>query len=87
MTSIRKSVVICVLFFTLYEFIQVKAYPCFSDFNWGYGPYCCERMLQPEDNVNVCRSNCIGEDCILNTDCATGESCCGGANKCNTSYV
>ena len=84
MTSVRKSVVICVLFFTLYEFIQVKAYPCRSDSNCGNGQYCCKRPY-PVDNV--CRSNCIGESCILDSNCATGESCCGGPGKCNTSCV
>ena len=86
MASIWKSAVVCVLFLTLYVFVQAKA--CTRDYECRYGyeyeQYYCERRY-PEDNV--CRSNCIGESCIVDSDCATGESCCGGPDKCNTSCV
>ena len=84
MASIRKNAVVCVLFLTLYVFVQAKACISDSECRHGYAQYCCERRY-PEDNV--CRSNCIGESCIFDTDCATEESCCGGSNKCNTSCV
>ena len=37
--------------------------------------------------INVCRTNCIGESCILHSDCAPGESCCDATDKCATSCV
>jgi hypothetical protein len=39
------------------------------------------RRKYPEDNV--CRISCIGESCIVNSDCASGE-CCNSDDKCAT---
>ena len=36
---------------------------------------------------NVCGFDCIGESCIVDSDCASGESFCGGTDKCATSCV
>ena len=85
MAFVRKTSVFCVIFLTLHVFIQVKAFgPCIYDSQCGLLKYCCDRRY-PENNI--CRSNCIGESCILNSDCAPGESCCNATDKCATSCV
>ena len=85
MASIRKTTVFCITFLALYILTDVKAFSeCYSQKDCGYGQYCCERRY-PESNV--CRSDCIGESCILNSDCAPGESCCDGTDKCAISCV
>ena len=82
MAFIRKSSVFCVVFLSLYVFTQVKAFnQCTYDFQCtGFGQYCCDRKF-PENNV--CRSNCIDETCILDSDCAPGE-CCDSDDKCKS---
>ena len=82
MAFIRKSSVFCVVFLSLYVFTQVKAFnQCINDYQCtGFGQYCCDRKY-PEDNV--CRSNCIDETCILDSDCAPGE-CCDSDDKCKS---
>ena len=85
MACIKKTTVFCVTFLAVYTvFSKVEAYnqcnydsDCTSSFQTEY---CCDRKY-PEDNV--CRSNCIDESCILDSDCAPGE-CCDSDNKCTT---
>ncbi|CAB4012675.1 Hypothetical predicted protein [Paramuricea clavata] len=80
MACLKKITLFCVLFPVLYAvFSQVTANAeCFSD-SQCFG-YCCDRKY-PDDNV--CRFSCIGESCIINSDCAPGE-CCNSDDKCAT---
>ena len=90
MASIRKpdsDIVFCVLILAFYVvFSQVEAYECFYDSNCTSSHYCCVRKY-PENWV--CRSNCIGETCILHSDCARprGEFCCFGIGRCATTCI
>ena len=83
MACITKTTLFCVIFLALYVFTHVKAFTCYSN-TCGYGQYCCNRRYPESD---VCRSDCIGESCILDSDCGPGESCCGGTDKCAISCV
>ena len=82
MACIKKTSVFCVRFLSLYVFTQVKAFDqCTYNYQCtGFGQYCCDRKY-PEDNV--CRSNCIDETCIRDSDCAPGE-CCDSDDKCKS---
>ncbi|CAB4029947.1 Hypothetical predicted protein [Paramuricea clavata] len=85
MACIRKTTVFCVLFLVLYVvFSYVEANECSSHFDCSGLQYCCDRKY-PEDNV--CRYSCIGQSCILDNDCAPGESCCDSDEKCATTCV
>ena len=82
MACLKKITHFFVLFPVLYAvFSQVAANAeCLFDSQcFGYS-YCCDRKY-PEDNV--CRISCIGESCIVNSDCASGE-CCNSDDKCAT---
>ena len=83
MACINKTTAICVLFLALYTvFLRVEAYnQCYSDGDCSYSRYCCDRKY-PEDNV--CRYDCLGESCLLDSDCASGE-CCSSDDECKTS--
>ena len=83
MAFIRKITVFCVIFLTLHLSIQVFG-RCNYDSDCGFLQYCCERKF-PQDNI--CLSDCIGESCILHSDCAPGESCCDATDKCDTTCV
>ena len=80
MAFLKNITLFCVLFSVLYAvFSQVVANAeCVYD-SQCFG-YCCDRKY-PEDNV--CRFSCIGESCIVNSDCASGE-CCNSDDKCAT---
>ena len=83
MACLKKITLFCVLFPVLYVvFSQVAANTeCFFDSQcFGYQNYCCNRKYLED---NVCRSNCIGESCIVDSDCAPGE-CCNSDDKCAT---
>ena len=84
MAWVRKTIVFCVIFLAVYAvFSEVEAYDeCSYDYQCtsSFRKYCCKRKF-PEDNV--CRSNCIYESCILDSDCAPGE-CCDSDDKCTT---
>lgn len=43
------------------------------------GLYCCEQKTYNEEST--CRSNCIGETCFVDKDCAPGE-CCNENKTC-----
>jgi hypothetical protein len=82
MACIKKTTVFCVLFLALYVvFPQVEANECSFDFQCSGSKVCCDRTY-PEDNV--CRYSCSGLSCILDSDCATDESCCDSDDKCAT---
>ena len=88
MACIRKTLAFSVLFLALYNiFPLAKADACYSDFSCKssiFPKYCCERKY-PEDNV--CKYSCVGESCILHSDCAPNEYCCGSNDRCATSCV
>ena len=83
MACIKKTTGFCVLFLALYAvFSQVEAKECYSNSGCTgsiFTQYCCKRKYRS----NVCSSNCLGESCTFNTDCATGE-CCNSDDKCAT---
>ena len=58
---------------------------CYDDSDCEYGyisrKYCCEKV-SPENNV--CKSNCLAENCIFDSDCAPGE-CCASNDICSES--
>ena len=82
MASIRKTISFYIIFFAFCAVcfqVQSLRNECFDDTGCPVFQFCCERNLTEN---SVCRSNCIGQSCHLNSDCAPGESCCHD-NKCS----
>jgi hypothetical protein len=44
---------------------------CSSNLDCPVSQYCCKRQLLN----SVCRQSCVGEACLLNSDCGLGEHC------------
>ena len=89
MAYLRLRPLICVVFFSIYCLLsQVKAFnECSYDSGcYSYIPkakrYCCRRKFP---QFNICKSNCLGETCILDSDCADDEHCCN--EKCRTTCI
>ena len=79
MACIDICTIVCVIFLATYAvFSPVKANECRFDHECPSSfskEYCCDRKY-PEDNI--CKTSCIGETCISNSDCAKNEFCCNG---------
>ncbi len=81
MAYIKKTTAFCVVFLALYAvFNNVEANECSYDYSCYGLQYCCDRKY-PESNV--CRHSCIGQSCIIDSDCAPGE-CCDSDDKCRS---
>ena len=57
---------------------------CHTNSDCAFGEYCC-KQIYPLGNIyfsaNVCRRSCVGEICLVDTDCTGPAEYCGFGEK------
>ena len=83
MAYIKKSTVICVIFLALYNMcLTVEAFNrCYGQYycTSSFFKYCCKRK---SSSGNICRSDCVGQPCDSDSDCAREECCDSDKDEC-----